>query len=192
MTSIVIVQGHPDVDRARFCRAIGEAYRDGALKGGHSVSMIDVAVSAFRPLRCNAEWEDRTVPSEVAKVQGTIEAAEHIVFIFPLWLGTLPALLKAFLEQIFRPGFAFAPSINRFEGRLNGRSSRTIVTMGMPAFVYRLWFRSQGISAFRRGVLRFVGIRPNRVTLIGSIATISEQRRAAWLDYVRKLGRNAR
>ena len=40
------------------------------------------------------------------KAQRAIASAEHIVIFFPLWLGTMPALLKAFLEQVLRPGFA--------------------------------------------------------------------------------------
>lgn len=126
------------------------------------------------------------------QAQKAIETADHVVFIFPLWLGALPALFKAFLEQVFRPGFAFNPSKRGFGGLLKGRSSRTIVTMGMPAFIYRLWFCSHGIAAFRRGVLQFVGMGPNRVTLVGSIETLSEHRRLAWLQYVNELGRKAK
>ncbi|KAB2703138.1 hypothetical protein D7I41_21325 [Ochrobactrum sp. MH181795] len=34
--------------------------------------------------------------------------AKQIVFVFPLWLGTIPASLKAFLKLVMRLGVAFA------------------------------------------------------------------------------------
>lgn len=32
--------------------------------------------------------------------------ADHIVFLYPLWLGHMPALLQAFLEHALRLGIA--------------------------------------------------------------------------------------
>jgi putative NADPH-quinone reductase len=57
------------------------------------------------------------------------------------WHGTMPALLKGFLEHIFRPGFAMEYRKDSFPKRLlAGRSARVIVTMGMPVLMYR-WGR---------------------------------------------------
>lgn len=192
MANIVIVQGHPDTERTRFCRVLGEGYRDGALKAGHSVTMIDIAAVDFECLRSKAEWQQPMAPGELLRAQNLIQAADHLVFVFPLWLGTLPALMKGFLEQVFRPGFAFTPSAPGLNGRLRGRSSRTIVTMGMPALLYRLWFLSHGVAAFQRSILKLVGISPNKLTLIGSIETISERRRLGWIEHVQRLGARAK
>jgi putative NADPH-quinone reductase len=189
---IVVIQGHPDMDQARFCRALAESYRDGALKAGHAVAILDVAQLKFEPLRDRSSWECQPPPPDIARAQGEIERANHIVVIFPLWLGTLPALLKAFLEQVFRPGFAFDPAGPGLRPRLKGRSSRIIVTMGMPALVYQFWFCSHGVASFRRGILSFVGIKPNRVSLVGSVETMSDGRRSRWLNHIKTLGGKAK
>ena len=73
---------------------------------------------------------------------------------------------------------------------LSGRSARVIVTMGMPALVYRWYFGAHGLKSLERSVLRFVGIRPIRETLIGMIGSLSEAKRRAWLDKLRALGRD--
>ena len=52
---------------------------------------------------------------------------------------------------------------------LGGRSARLVVTMGMPALVYRWYFRAHSIKALERNILGFVGIAPIDETLIGSI-----------------------
>jgi putative NADPH-quinone reductase len=154
--------------------------------------MIDIAAVDFECLRSKAEWQQPMAPGELLRAQNLIQAADHLVFVFPLWLGTLPALMKGFLEQVFRPGFAFTPSAPGLNGRLRGRSSRTIVTMGMPALLYRLWFLSHGVAAFQRSILKLVGISPNKLTLIGSIETISERRRLGWIEHVQRLGARAK
>ena len=43
---------------------------------------------------------------DVIMARNEITSAEHIVFIFPLWWGSFPAVMKAFIDRIFTPGFA--------------------------------------------------------------------------------------
>jgi putative NADPH-quinone reductase len=190
MARITVIQGHPDGNSARFCRALQTAYVDGALGNGHDVRTLDIAALNIGPLRSRRDWENPP-PVAVVDAQDAIEWAQHLVFIFPLWLGSLPALLKGFLEQVLRPGFAFDTG-KAFSGRLKGRSARVIVTMGMPAWVYRFWFLARGLGSFEQGILRFVGIGPTRRTLIGSIEAVSQARREEWLKTVRHLGHEAR
>jgi putative NADPH-quinone reductase len=105
------------------------------------------------------------------QAQDDISWAQHLVIFFPLWLGDMPALFKGFLEQVARPGFAFGGDRNNPMAKklLAGRSARVVVTMGMPALLYRVYFRAHSIKSLKRNVLRFVGIRPVRETLIGMV-----------------------
>jgi putative NADPH-quinone reductase len=192
MRRIVIIQGHPDRYDNHFCHAIAESYRKGADASGCDTSIIDVASLDFDFLRSRKEWEDVAPPPAISDSQLTVSSAEHLVFIFPLWLGSLPALFKAFLEQVFRPNFAFDPAKGPFGGRLKGRSARIIVTMGMPGWIYRAWYLSHGIKAFEQGILHFVGIRPTHVTIVGSIEAMSESQRKRCLAKIESLGRKAR
>ena len=156
------------------------------------VRAIDVAALKFDVLRSATEWEAAPASRDIVEAQKAILDAQHLVFVFPLWLGALPALLKAFLEQVLRPGLAFDVSKGPFRGRLKGRSSRVIVTMGMPAWIYRWWFGARAVKSFEQGILRFVGIKPNRLTLIGSLGSDSEYTRKAWLAEIARLGRAGR
>jgi putative NADPH-quinone reductase len=192
MTRILIVQGHPDPDPARYCRALAAAYAEGARAGGHEVRTLDLAALAIPPLGSRAEWDSEPPPA-VAAAQADIAWSEHLVFVYPLWLGAMPALLKAFLEQVARPGFAFPKGASGFGVKgLKGRSSRIVVTMGMPAFIYTLWFRALTLRALERNILAFVGIGPNRHTVIGMVEGMSAEKRTGWLEEMRKLGRAAR
>jgi len=187
---IVIIQGHPDPDRRRLCHALADAYAAGAAEAGHPVTRVELATLDFPLLHTQAEFEHGAVPLALAPAADAIRSAEHIVLIFPLWLGTMPALVKAFLEQVARPGIAFASQPDGLgKPLLGGRSARIVVTMGMPVLVYRWWFRAHGLKGLERGILRFVGIKPIRETLIGMVGTASEARRRRWLDKMDRLGR---
>ena len=187
---IALIQGHPDAQARHFCHALADEYLKGAKNRGHEVRCIDVATLDFPVLRTKEDF-DHGVPLDVIKqAQDVIRWADHLVIIYPLWLGTMPALLKAFFEQAFRPNFAF-----KFDepGKmpkkcLAGKSARIIVTMGMPAFVYRWFFFAHGLKMLERNILAFSGIKPIKTTLIGSIEDISEMKRLQWMRKMQMLG----
>jgi putative NADPH-quinone reductase len=194
MKRVLLVQGHPDAAQAHLCHALADAYADGARAGGCEVRRLEVATLDFPVLRSPRDWEHGAVPPGLAQAQQDIAWAQHLVFFFPLWLGDMPALLKAFLEQVARPGFAFGPEARNAlnAGGLKGRSARVVVTMGMPAPVYRWFFAAHAVRALKRNILGFVGIRPVRTTLVGGAGQMPADRFAGWSERLRKLGRQAR
>lgn len=184
---VLIIDGHPDSDRGRLIHALADRYADGAAALNHEVRRIDLATIDVPFLRSPADWKDATPAPSIAAAQADIVWAEHIVFFYPLWLGDVPALLKAFLEQIMRPGFALKPDAGPGAGLLRGRSATVVVTMGMPAAFYSLWFRAHSLKSLERNILKFVGIGPVHHVLLGAVEQ-SAKRRAAWLDRMFALG----
>ena len=189
---VLIVQAHPDNSQRHLCHALADAYAEGASSGGHELRVLDVAEIDFPLLRSKAQWEG-PVPPSLLQAQADILWAGHLVFVFPLWLGGMPALLKGFLEQVARPGFAIGkPGAAGLPHKLlAGRSARLIVTMGMPALVYRYYFRAHSVKSLERNVLGFVGIAPVHETLIGMVERTQDKERERWLGRLRELGRNA-
>lgn len=195
MTRVAIIQGHP-TSGGHFCHALADAYAQGLGEGGHEFRHVSVAELDFPLLRSRTDWEDAEPPAAIANAQQTILWAEHLVIIYPLWLGSMPALLKGFLEQVLRPAFmsgkAGAKVGTGWKSVLKGRSARIVVTMGMPALVYRWYFGAHSLKSLERNILSFAGIRPNRHTLIGMVEGVSDAKRKAWLDGLRELGRRSR
>ena len=185
---LVIIDGHPDADPARFIHALAERYEDGAIAAGHEVRRIDVATLAFPLIAVRADWEGGEVPADIRQAQEMILWAEHLLILYPLWLGDMPALLKGFLKQALRPGFGFAPGERGFPKKLlKGRTARLVVTMGMPAFFYRAYFGAHSVRSFERNILKFVGVRPVKHLLIGNVEGKAETRER-WLERLFSLG----
>jgi putative NADPH-quinone reductase len=186
---ILILLGHPDPAPERLCRALAEAYADGARAGGHEVRLIDIAKLDVPVLRSKDEFEKASPSPAIKKAQEDMLWAEHHVIIYPLWLGTMPALLKAFFEQVGRPGFAYETTRRGWKKLLKGKSARIVVTMGMPALVYRLYFGAHSLKSLERNILGFIGIAPIRESLFGLIEMKGRAKKA--LATMRAIGMRA-
>lgn len=190
---IVLIQGHPDAVMPHLGHALADAYAQGAEAAGHEVRRVEVAQLDFPWLRSEQAWNDGALPAALAQAQADIGWAQHIVLFFPLWLGDMPAMLKGFLEQVARPGFAFKPEGgNPFAKKgLSGRSARVVVTMGMPALLYRWYFRAHSVKNLERNILGFVGIAPVNETLIGLVDKLGDAGVQKWQAKLRQLGNAA-
>jgi putative NADPH-quinone reductase len=153
---------------------------------------VEVATLEFPWLHTKEEFESGQLPPMLAPCQDAIAAADHLLVVYPLWLGTMPSVLKAFFEQVFRPGFAFSLGGKAWRRRLKGKSARIVVTMGMPALVYRWYFGAHGLKSLERNILGFCGIAPIRENLFGMIEAVRPARREKWLETMRRLGSAAR
>jgi putative NADPH-quinone reductase len=186
---ILVIDAHPDRDPARYCHALADAYVAGAAE--HDVTLLRLAELDFPLLREPKQWLEGAPPPAIADAQQQIVRAEHIVLIYPLWLGDVPALLKGFLEQVMRPGYALAYRDRGLPKKLlAGRTAHIVVTMGMPALFYRLVYGAHSVKSLERNILRFVGIKPIERSIIGRVE--DAEVRAEWLSKMEDFGRFGR
>lgn len=187
MKRILVINGNPDPAPERLSHALARAYHEAAEEAGAIVRHINVGGVDFPFLRSAAQFAAEPNEKAVIEAQGAFLSADHIVFIYPLWLGGPPALLKAYMEQLGRDNFLLGETEHGFPpGHLKGRSARVIVTMGMPALAYRLLFAAHGVKAFNRSILAMAGIRPVHTSLFGGSEIAAGAART--IEKVRQLG----
>lgn len=189
---IAIIQGHPDISEDHLGHALARAYADAAEQAGHEVRNIIVAQLDVPVLHNRDEWQNGPVPETVQAAQEVMLWADHLLIVHPLWLGSMPASFKAFLEQVFRPGFTVVPGSGNRIKRLKGRSARIVLTMGMPGLLYRFFFMAHGLRSLVRNVLKFAGISPVSTTLIGMVEGRHNRIESKWLPLMRRYGAMAR
>jgi len=191
MRRILVLDGHPDGDRDHYVHALASAYAKGADEL-NEVRRIDLATLDFPVLRDPEDWKTGKLPEGLREVSEAIAWADHLVIPYPLWLGGPPALLQALLEQVARPGIALEQKEHGlYRKLLKGKSARLIVTMGMPAAAYCLWYRAHSVKSLKRNILQFAGVSPVHITLIGSVDS-GEDYRKKWLRRVERLGLRGR
>ncbi|MET3665497.1 NAD(P)H-dependent oxidoreductase [Caulobacter sp. 1776] len=182
---ILLIDGHPDASADRLVHGLARSYAAAAREAGHTVRVIDLAALDWPLLKTRAEWE-APASEAVAEHQAQMAWCDHLVLLFPLWMGDMPAVVKGYLEMVLRPGFAVKPGPT-----LGGRSARVIVTMGMPPLVYRLWFAGHAMASLRRNILELCGVRPVRLTYVGPTDAASQTQRLGWVEKVARLGARA-
>jgi putative NADPH-quinone reductase len=188
---ILLIQGHPDASEPHLCHALASSYASGAEAAGHTVRSVNVAALDFQLLRSQKDFQEGAVPASLKPVQDDLLWAEHLVIFFPLWAGDMPALLKGFFEQLMRPSFSGEHDSLFDKKVLSGRSARVVVTMGMPAVIYRWYFRAHSVKSLERSLLGIIGIAPVHETLIGLTTTLKPADAAKWLSKLARLGQQA-
>lgn len=185
---IAVILGHPDSQS--LSSAIARAYARGAEERGATVREIDLARLTFDPVLWHGYSEVQPLEPDLLEAQRIIDWADVLVFAYPTWWGSAPALLKGFVDRVFLPGFAFKYRENSrlWDKLLAGRSARLLVTMDTPGWYYRWVVRQPGHQMMRRSILGFSGVKPVRVSRFGAVRGADEDARRRWLDQARKLG----
>lgn len=188
--NVLIILGHPRTDS--LCGALADAYDKGARAAGTEVRRLDLATLDFDPDVHTPSPNQQAFEDDLRKARELILWAEHLVFVYPTWWGTLPALLKGFLDRTLTPGFAFnsCEGGTGYQGLLGGRSAQLITTMDTPPLIHRLVYRQPGRNAMARATLGFCGIRPVRSLVCGSVKDSSLQQRQQWLEQAGRQGRD--
>ncbi|MCR2806402.1 NAD(P)H-dependent oxidoreductase [Paenibacillus soyae] len=187
-TKIVIINGHPDPHS--YCAALAGAYREGALSRGAEVKTIDLSEIGFNP-NLKYGFRQRTeLEADLLEAQRLIKWADHLVFVYPTWWGSMPAVLKGFIDRVFLPGFAFKYRENSslWDKLLSDRTAHLIVTMDTPSWYNRWIYKHAGHNVMKRNILKFCGIKPIRLTEIGPVKPSTQEQRAKWLDRIHRLG----
>lgn len=190
---VLVIVGNPKPES--FDLALGAAYCDGARDAGHEAELLDLAALSFDPI-LRSGFAHQPLEPDLEAAQKSIAAADHVVWIWPLYYMLPPALLKGFIERAFVADFAikigrpYWGGIPNYTPLLKGKSARQVITMQMPGLLYRLLGSSLAARAMEHGVLRFVGFAPVRRTILGQVVSASDEKRKRWLDKMRDLGRN--
>lgn len=191
MARIVIVVGTPLQDS--YCEAIGRAYQRGAESAGHEVRLFVLGAMNFDAVLHEGYRHEQPLEPDLIVAREAFAAADHIVLVFPLWCGDMPAIMKGFIERILQPDLL---RIQRNGGSKNwklfkNKSARIIMTMGMPGWFYRWYFGAHALKLVKRNILHFIGIKPVRSTIFGMIEAVGDDKRKEWLRAVEAMGHTA-
>jgi NAD(P)H dehydrogenase (quinone) len=132
---VVVVVAHPDPDS--FNHAIASTAAASLTRAGHAVTVLDLYAEEFRTAMSHDERQayhsDRPLLDPMAERHaGIVKRAEALVFVYPTWWSTMPAILKGWLERVMVPGVGFV-----FDERHHVRRGLTDVRRVVGISTYR-------------------------------------------------------
>jgi len=186
---VLIVLGHPR--SASLCGALACAFADGAREAGMDLATLDLATLDFDPNVRHGSPRQQPFEDDLLRARELIAWADHLVFVYPTWWGSTPALLKGFIDRVMTEGFSFSTCDGGtgYRGLLGGRSAQLITTMDTPPLVHRFIYHQPGRHAMAGATLGFCGISPVRYLAFGPVKDADAGQRQRWIDRARRQGR---
>lgn len=183
----LLILGHPNPDS--FNAALAQAYADAAQRSGRELRRLNLHELTFDPILHGAYRAQQALEPDLQRAQADILWAEEIVWVYPVWWGGLPALLKGFLDRTLLPGFAyrFHKGHRSWDRLLKGRTTRIVVTLDTPGWYDRLVYGRPAWRQMKSTVLQFCGMKLLSTTTCAPIATSTPAQRDRWLNEVRRL-----
>ncbi|WP_034060843.1 NAD(P)H-dependent oxidoreductase [Lacinutrix jangbogonensis] len=188
MKQILIINGHPDKESFNF--ALSKAYKKGALKSTTSISEINISELSFNPNLAFGFRKRIELEPDLLDALEKIKNSDHIVWFFPLWWASYPAIMKGFIDRTFLPGITFELEEISHEpiGLLKGKSASVFITSDTPEDYDKEIMNQPVLHQFKTGTLEYCGVSPVQVTYISTVSDSTEEFRKEWLKKVHELG----
>ena len=171
MNNILIIVAHPKEDSFSF--AMANTYKENAESKGARVEMLDLYRETHQqPFFTYDDANAVSADDAIKYYQEKITKADEIVFVFPYWWGSFPAILKNFFDWNFSRGFAFEYVNSRPKGLLNDKTVKVFTTTGAPKFIYTLTGANRRLkNMIKEQIVQFCGMKLNGFYIYGGVDT---------------------
>lgn len=137
-------------------------------------------------------YENNTLAYDIQAEQEKLKKADFVIFQFPLWWSSMPAILKGWVDRVFTTGFAYGGGKWFDQGGLKGKTAMISVTTGggknffAPNGIYG--DLSETLKPIHYGILYFVGFKvlPPFITY-SPVRLTQEEREQVLADYKERL-----
>ncbi|HEY0848250.1 MAG TPA: NAD(P)H-dependent oxidoreductase [Noviherbaspirillum sp.] len=189
--NITVILGHPDA--SSFCGRLADAYVRAATDAGHTIRFFRLEDIGFDPVLHHGYRKRQELEPALKEIQDAISWARHLVFVYPVWWGGMPAGLKGLIDRVFLPGYAFKYRQNSqlWDRLLSGRSAHVISTMDTPPWYFRFIYKMPAHHQMKKTILEFCGIKPVKVTSFGPVRFATDEKRTQWLQQVKDFAKSA-
>ena len=189
---ILIVFTHPNPNS--FNHALLEKISAGLKQSGHEVRVKNLYQEKFNPVLDSedlSQLHDDNIPKRIAAEQEQLLWADGLIFIYPLWWFTPPAMLKGWFDVVLSNGVAFEYSDKGAKGLLKHKKALVMITAGASED----WFQQNNAleisyRPITDGTLAFCGIENVSHEIYYDIVNRSDEERAEILQQAEELGVN--
>jgi NAD(P)H dehydrogenase (quinone) len=202
--NILIVHAHPEPKS--FCSALKDTAKEYFEKNGDTVEISDLYSMGFDAVGSRKDFKDlkdanyfkyqleqanafqNGLFSDELKIEmNKLEKADVVIFNFPLWWFTVPAIMKGWIDRVFAMGFVYGSGKKLYdEGVYRNKTGFLCLTTGGPEAAYTEGGSNGDIMKIlfpiNHGVLYFVGIKAIKPFAVYGPVRLSDEERKKKLD----------
>ena len=171
MKNILIIVAHPKEESFSF--AMAHTYKEVAEKSGDKVEILDLYRDAHQQTFFTYDdANEMHTDASMQYYQDKIAKADELVFVFPYWWGSFPAILKNFFDWNLSKGFAFEYVNSRPKGLLTDKTVKIFTTTGAPKFIYTLTGANRRLkNMIKEQIVQFCGMKLVSCDIFGGVDT---------------------
>ncbi len=185
----LVVYAHPNPKS--FCHAIKEEVVACIKKKGENCEVRDLYQMGFNPVLGSSDFVQflqKKTPEDIQKEQDLIRQADILVFVYPVWWFSMPAILKGYIDRVFFRGFAYDYKGPMIQGLLKGKKTILLSTTGGPRFAYYfLGYLLAMKTTIDAGILNFCGIKVALHKYFYAVPTVGDAARKKMLANISRI-----
>lgn len=188
---ILVFLGNPS--KESYSGRIADAYGASAREAGNEVERINIEDLHFDPVLHQGYNTIQELEPDLKMMQEKINWADHIVFVYPNWWCSMPAVMKGMFDRMWLPGFAFNfdKESKKLIQRLKGKTARVIIVAGTHTPFMTWWKFGDYTNEISHGILGFAGIKTS-VSAFGPTEKVSSNVLDHWVEKVKELGKKGK
>lgn len=174
MKYLIVYSNHHS---GNFNHHLLESIKNHLLKHGHEFVVRDLYKLDFNPVLRSSDFEAISAgntPYDIALEQSFITWCDTMVFIYPVWWGSMPAIMKGYVDKVFSWGFAYKSNGGGVYPLLTGKKAVVMSTLGQTRLDYEKGMHQSMAVINEQGVFGFCGIEVAAQLNFYSIHSISE------------------
>lgn len=189
--NVTILYAHPY--EGSFTNSVKKALLEGLEDGQHTVDFIDLHQDDFNPVLTLEELavygQGKALDPNVIRYQQSLEKADVVIFLFPIWWGIMPAILKGFLDKVFLPNWAYTVKDGKTIGKLGHLKPVVIYTQNTSCLHNILAYGNPIRALLQRTTFGFTGMQQPRWFVFSRVRHVSAQQRQRWINRIETFGR---
>jgi len=164
---------------------MANALHDHLVTDGQEARIRNLYEIGFNPVLSSDDFSalaDNKIPEDIRIEQEYVKWADHIIFVYPVWWGAMPAILKGYIDRVFAEGFAYEYVANGSNGLLKPRKGSIICSTGEYSEKYGKVHEVMKVIA-GEVIFGFVGIEPYKQLFYGAVPIVSDEVRKSYIQH---------
>jgi NAD(P)H dehydrogenase (quinone) len=178
----LIILAHPNAES--FSSSLVKALHSHLVSEGNEVKTRNLYEIGFNPVLSADDFSafaDKKTPKDIAVEQEYVKWADHIIFVFPVWWGGMPAILKGYVDRVFSEGFAYEYVGDGANVLLPPLKGSTICATGFFSDVYKKVHDAMKV-VYGDVFFGFTGITPYKHLFYGGVPYVSNEIKQAYIQ----------